>query len=182
VSEGNQNTFYDREPRLDLTAVDFARWPAASYDFITSSDVLEHVAPPVERALVGMRELLKPGGVAVLTVPTSLAPDTVEHFPDLHEWRLHEDGNARVLVNRLPDGREQRFADLRFHGGEGLTLEFRVFSRSGLLRALEDAGFAIADVFDDAIRAHGIPLRKHEVVVVAERPRAGQANARAAAR
>ena len=64
------NTFYDREPRLDLCNVDWSRWPPDSVDFITCTDVLEHVEPPVERTFENMRRLLKPGGVLILTVPT----------------------------------------------------------------------------------------------------------------
>ena len=42
------NTFYHQAPRLDITNPD-AR-DLASYDFILSSEVMEHVPPPVERA------------------------------------------------------------------------------------------------------------------------------------
>ena len=45
------NTFYDREPRLDFT--ESHPELAGQYDFILSADVLEHIAPPVERALRG---------------------------------------------------------------------------------------------------------------------------------
>ena len=43
------NTFYDREPRLDFT--ESHPELAGQYDFILSADVLEHIAPPVQRAL-----------------------------------------------------------------------------------------------------------------------------------
>ena len=124
------NTFYDREPQLDLCNVDWSRWPPGSVDFITCTDVLEHVEPPIERAFDNMRRLLKPGGVAILTVPTTLEPATREHFPDLHDWRIETEGEQRVVVNRRRDGTIERFDNLCFHGGEGLTLEFRLFSRA----------------------------------------------------
>jgi len=46
--------------------------PAASVEYITALDVLEHV--PDDQAVVkGFARLLKPGGVAVVTVPASMA-------------------------------------------------------------------------------------------------------------
>src|SRR6266699_2252236 len=44
------NTFYDRQPHLDITEPHPDRH--GTFDFILSSDVFEHVAPPVERAFV----------------------------------------------------------------------------------------------------------------------------------
>ena len=42
-----RNTFYDREPRFDLG---IPSEESNTYDFLLSSDVLEHVAPPIEQA------------------------------------------------------------------------------------------------------------------------------------
>ena len=61
------NTFYDREPRLDITEAHPDRY--GTYDFILSSDVFEHIAPPVERAFDEAYKLLKPHGVLCLSVP-----------------------------------------------------------------------------------------------------------------
>ncbi len=70
------NTFYDHEPKLDLCNVDWSRWQPHSVDFITCTDVLEHVEPPIERIFENISRLLKPGGVAFITVPTTLEPAT----------------------------------------------------------------------------------------------------------
>jgi SAM-dependent methyltransferase len=133
------NTFFHIEPRLDIADADVERYGGC--DFIVASDVFEHVAPPVSRAFVNARRLLKPGGKLIFTVPFTLDVDTVEHFPDLHDWRVDEHNGQWRLTNRAVDGSVTQYDKLVFHGGPGTTLEMRVFSRDGLLREFERAGF-----------------------------------------
>ena len=144
---GYANTFFHMEPRLDIAAV-----PAefsARYDFIIASEVFEHVAPPVSRAFVNARRLLKPHGVLIFSVPYSLDPETREHFPELHDYRVVQGGGRWRLENRTSDGRAQIYTDLIFHGGPGSTLEMRLFSRNGLIREFSDAGFAGVRIADE---------------------------------
>ncbi len=135
-----ENTWYHRRPRLDIANVPPARF--GRYDFVIASDVFEHVAPPVSRAFENARKLLKPGGKLIFTVPFSLETDTVEHFPDLHEWKLAKRDGGWRLTNTTRAGETQTFDDLVFHGGPGTTLEMRLFSRAGLEREFARAGFA----------------------------------------
>jgi SAM-dependent methyltransferase len=165
------NTFYDHAPQLDLCNVDWSQWAPGSIDFITCTDVLEHVAPPIERTFDKMRRLLKPGGVAILTVPASLEPATHEHFPALHEWRIEGEGKQRVVVNRRRDGMIERFDNLCFHGGEGMTLEFRLFSRQGLIDSVQSAGLQVAAIYEQSIEAHAISLNACNFVLVAQKAR-----------
>lgn len=137
---GYVNTFLHREPRLDIAAPD-PSW-LGRCDALVSSDVFEHVAPPVAAAFTSALRLLRPGGLLVLTVPFTRDGPHAEHFPELHDFRIAEEDGRRVLFNRTADGRRQRFGDLVFHGGEGRTLEMRVFSRASLLAHLAEAGFA----------------------------------------
>jgi hypothetical protein len=151
---GYTNTFLHMEPRLDITAV-----PAqlsAQYDFIIASDVFEHVAPPVSRAFVNARRLLKSHGVLIFSVPYTLDPETKEHFPELYDYRIVESGGRWRLENRTADGRTQIYTDLVFHGGPGSTLEMRLFSRNGLIREFTEAGFAGVRIADEPQLAHGI--------------------------
>ncbi len=74
--------------------------PAASLDYVTALDVLEHT--PDDRAVVdGFHRLLKPGGVALVTVPASMALwsdwDVV-----LHHFRRYSRPQLRAL---FPDDR-----------------------------------------------------------------------------
>ncbi len=134
-----RNTFYHREPRLDIRSIEDSE--TGAYDFIVSSDVLEHVAPPIVNAFTNLRRLLKSGGVLILTVPFVVEGDTIEHFPDLDEYQIEKKNSSYVLTNKTLDGRVQRFSNLVFHGGPGSTLEMRLFSESGLRRELQQAGF-----------------------------------------
>lgn len=149
------NTFYHCEPQLDITDVPDER--TGSCDFLISTDVFEHVAPPASRAFEGAKRLLKPGGTLILTVPFSLDAETVEHFPLLHDYRIEATGDGNhVLHNRCADGQEQRFESLVFHGGPGETLEMRLFSKISLERQLRDAGFVDIRFHDEPVPEFGI--------------------------
>ena len=148
------NTYIHKNPRLDIAAV-----PAdltARYDFIIASEVFEHVAPPVSRAFANARRLLKPHGVLIFSVPYTLEPETREHYPELHDYRLVEFGGRWRLENRTADGRTQIYTDPVFHGGPGSTLEMRLFSRSGLINEFSAAGFAGVRIADEAHPDYGI--------------------------
>jgi hypothetical protein len=163
------NTYYHQEPYLDITQVGTDRQPCA--DFVLCSDVLEHVTPPVSRAFDGLFALLKPGGIAIITVPFSLEAQTREHFPELHDFRLTQENGTWVLHNRCSDGRNQIFRDLVFHGGPGRTLEMRVFSESQLVRELEAAGFPHVEKLSASCAAFGICRNgAADAVFVARRP------------
>jgi SAM-dependent methyltransferase len=139
------NTFYHREPTFDLSRpseTEFGR-----YDFVICSEVLEHVAPPVERAFEVLARLLKPAGALILTVPYSLANETVEHFANLHKAVLVEIDGRTVLVNRSGHGKYEVFDQLTFHGGPGSTLEtrpleMRLFCEADVRAKLTAAGLS----------------------------------------
>jgi len=133
------NTYYHKDPRLDITDIDSA-WEGR-FDVIISSDVFEHVIPPVSVAFENTLKLLKPGGTLILTVPYTKEQATLEHFPELHEFEILKDNGRHILKNITEDGKEQVFDDLVFHGGPGSTLEMRVFAENPLRNNLSDVGF-----------------------------------------
>ena len=95
----------------------------------------------------------------------------MEHFPDLNEYELVEFNRSLILVNRTVDGDWQVFEHLRFHGGEGATLEMRIFSHTALLQQLRAAGFnEITDWKDRVPELGGCWQEPHSFPVVARRP------------
>jgi SAM-dependent methyltransferase len=133
------NTHYDREPRLDVAEPHPQL--AGTCDFILAADVLEHIAPPVERALEEMCRLLRPNGFLGVTIYCDPKDRMREHFPDLHEYRVVALGDSNVLINRRQDGALEIREDLVFHGGSGETLEMREFGITALRTKLLAAGF-----------------------------------------
>ena len=148
------NTYYHKSPKLDICN------PKVSgpVDFVIASEVFEHVAPPVCNAFTGSYATLKDGGVLILTTPfMNKLGRTIEHFPELHEYKVTRRMFGEYkLVNTTADGRRQIFCDLKFHGGEGQSLEMRIFSRNDILDHLRSAGFTRVDVRDEDCPERGI--------------------------
>lgn len=151
---GYTNTFYHKAPRLDITQI--SQENEASVDFLLSTDVFEHVNPPVSIAFENARAMLRDNGAFVFSVPYTLSGATIEHFPNLFDYRIESCNGKKVLINKTRDGQVEEFEHLIFHGGEGETLETRVFSLSDLLNDLASAGFADVKVMSDPCFEHGV--------------------------
>ena len=148
------NTYYDREPRLDFTTAHPELY--GTYDFILSADVLEHIAPPVERALDEICRLLKPRGFLGITVFCNPSDNLREHFPNLHTYRTIALGESWVLINRRADGGLEVHDQLVFHGGTGATLEMREFGITSLRQKLLGCGFRDVHLLTEDIPGIGI--------------------------
>jgi SAM-dependent methyltransferase len=148
------NTQFHRAPKFDIS--DPGVGESGSYDFLLSSEVFEHVIPPVETAFRNVWRLLKPNGVMIFTAPYSLEATTAEHFPDLHDHTVAQLGEQMVLVNRTREGKVQVFENLVFHGGLGATLEIRKFSEAGLRNLFTEAGFNSVRIFGEDYAPFGI--------------------------
>lgn len=152
---GYTNTFYHKDPKLDITSID--SWSENSLDFIISTDVFEHVAPPVSTAFRNAWRLLKPGGVLIFSVPYSVETrSTKEHFPELHDYIVTKKNGKYELHNVTSNGEKQIFDNPVFHGGEGSTVEMRVFSRDSLLEEFREAGFSSVEIFHEDYMPYGI--------------------------
>lgn len=148
------NTFYHQPPTIDITHPDPDE--LGRYDFIISSEVLEHVPPPAEASFANVHRLLKPNGIFLLTVPYGINMQHKEHFPELHEYALATPGGKTVLVNRRRDGSMEVFENLCFHGGDGSTLEMRVFTEDTLKETLRTAGFGDVHIGTENVPEFGV--------------------------
>ena len=127
-----------------------------SADFVISSDVFEHVPPPVQNAFNNLFRILKEDGIVILSVPFTEAGDTREHFADLYDYKITSRKGKKILINITRNGEEQVFEELRFHGGCGDTLEMRLFSKSSLVYDIKKAGFRNITFHDSNIPEYGI--------------------------
>jgi SAM-dependent methyltransferase len=160
------NTFYHQEPRFDIVTMD--ERDLGRYDVIVTSEVLEHVPPPPQRAFATLYRMLKPDGLLALTVPYTVQPATREHFPQLADFGLVELGGRTVLVNRRPDGAIETFDNLVFHGGDGSTVEMRQFCEADLRRLLSETGFTAA-IRGENCPEHGVVHRETWSLPIAAR-------------
>ncbi|OZA24372.1 methyltransferase domain-containing protein [Thiothrix sp. UBA2332] len=174
-----ENTHYDRVPQLDILGPEAGR--LGRNDFVISTDVLEHVVQPIQTAFDNLLRLLKPGGHLVFSVPYSREAATVEHFENLVEFEIHDFSGDKILINRLAPGRYAVYDNLVFHGGDGATLEMRIFSEADVLDRLARAGFCEIRVHDQpdlSIGYYWPPLPQadptapplHAYIITARRP------------
>lgn len=141
-----QNTFYDRQPQLDI--MNLSSNYVEKYDFIICSDVFEHILQPLQRGFDNLFQLLKPCGHLVFSVPYTRADQTVEHYPGLRDYEIFDFQGGKIIVNRDEAGQLQVYDKPVFHGGEGTTLEMRVFCEADVLSRLGQAGFKNIHIYD----------------------------------
>jgi SAM-dependent methyltransferase len=164
------NTFYHQEPRLDICSPG-SDWRGRC-DFLISTDVFEHVPPPSQQAFNNSFEILKPGGLLVMTVPYGDNPETIEHYPALASYAVVELGGEYAVVTRSTDGRFTLDDAPVFHGGPGSTLEMRMFSRTAVVDQLAAAGFVDIKVHGEPVPEWGIfPPHHHGLPITARRPK-----------
>ncbi len=164
-----RNTHYHKEPQFDI--VNPGHEHAGAYDFLISSEVFEHVAPPADTAFRNAAQVLKPHGILLLTVPYTLEQQTAEHFPALHDYGLAQLKDRIVLVNRTAEGQVQVFEDLCFHGGHGSTLEIRRFNEQDLRQIILDAGFHSLQIYAANYPPFGIVRTENWSLPIAARKR-----------
>lgn len=94
-----------------------------------------------------------------------------EHYPGLTDYTPHqrEDGSwiAELVFD---DGRQETDEKPIFHGGPGLTLELRMFSRQRIIDELTAAGFTDIVIHDENLPQHGINWGPFSRIVTARAP------------
>jgi SAM-dependent methyltransferase len=141
-----ENTFFDRNPRLDI--LNLAEKHVGKYDFVISTDVFEHILPPIERGFDNLFRLLKPDGCLIFSVPYTHIEQTVEHYPGILEYEILNFRGKKIIVNRDHAGHLQVYDNPVFHGGKGATLEMRIFCEVDVLNRLAQSGFEEIQVYD----------------------------------
>ena len=129
------NTDFRRFPRFDVHNVPDDM--SGQYNFVTCSDVFEHILPPVDHGLSGVRQLLALRGFAVISVPVDYQ-SFVEHYPGIVEWTPALSG-----ITWLDEcGTKHTDPHPTFHGGSGATLEMRQWTAASFESELSTAGFS----------------------------------------
>jgi len=140
------NTYFHKEPYLDI------RFPAeehrGKYDVVISTEVFEHVLGDVTLAFDGAHSLLKPGGIFIFTVPFVNNGAHKEHYPGLVDYNSREVDGKWVADLEFDTGVVQTDESPIFHGGPGITLEVRLFTRDSVLEYISAAGFIDIEVQD----------------------------------
>jgi len=99
-----KNTYYHKEPQLDIISLPLDL--EGKCDFIISTDVFEHVEPPISIAFENTRKLLKPNGVFIFSVPYLKEGKTIEHFPELCKYEVIKNNDGCFLKNITRNGVE----------------------------------------------------------------------------
>ena len=155
------NSYYDTFPYLDIREVPTVAKDC--FEFVTCSDVLEHIDTRINEAFKGLRSLMKPSGFIVASVPTSKTEEGhTEFYPDLDRFEIGLDGvhwfnkNGKQFIDHSPE----------FHGGRGQNLAFRQFSEVSLNSALISAGFSEVVNLNFSSKL-GVPELEYPGVVIA---------------
>ena len=140
IGSNYTNTFFDTHPKLDVC--NLQKGSFATADVLVTSDVFEHVFFPLSKALEGSFDLLKPGGTMICTMPWNTWQSSVEHFPWMTSYSVHQQPNGNYVVVGIDATGSTRVVESPiFHGGPGNTLEMRKINIFVLVEDLKSAGF-----------------------------------------
>ena len=127
------NSYLDSFPFLDLRNIP----PVANhaFEFVSCSDVLEHIDVGIREAIQGLYNLLRFGGFAVISVP--IANEYSEFYPGLVDFEIRQE----LVYWQDHQGRQFQDQNPEYHGGRGQNLAFRRFSEFQIKLLLGSAGF-----------------------------------------
>jgi SAM-dependent methyltransferase len=164
------NSYYDQFPRVDLLKPTNDLHDC--FDLVICTDVFEHIPNNIEKAFLNLYTIIKKNGLLVFSVPlvpvrnktydVNLEPEKnelnqihKEYYPKLTSWEhikvdnsiKWKDSKDEIHLNYEPE----------FHGGDGLTLTFRLFSEDSVEAFLRSAGFRGVEVFVNPVSKRNIP-------------------------
>lgn len=138
-------------------ATDLSQIESASYDFVLSSNCLEHVANPI-KALLEWRRVIRPGGALILVVPNKASNfdhnrpfTTFEHILDDYERATAEQDLTHLdeilalhdLSMDPPAGSFDEFKARSLANFENRTLHHHVFEPATIGKMLHYVGLTI---------------------------------------
>lgn len=153
-------------------ATEIERIPKRNYDFLLSSNCLEHVANPL-KALHGWRAILKPRGVMLLVLPNkkysfdhNRAVTTFEHLLEDFKNNTGEDDLTHLdeilklhdLSMDLPAGTPEQFKARSLKNFENRALHQHVFDIPLLKQLMEYMDMDVLHTYEDNM--HVITGRK----------------------
>ena len=162
IKAGNNFNYYHKKSgrQFIADATDLGEIPTARYDFLLSSNCLEHVANPI-KALVEWKRVIKDDGVFILVLPNKGSnfdhrrPFTkFEHLLDDFSHDVGEDDLTHLdeilalhdLPMDPPAGDLEHFRQRSLKNFENRTLHHHVFDVRLIGEMLDHVGFEIADM------------------------------------
>jgi len=154
------NSYFDAFPFLDIRNVPIRA--RRGFEFVTCSDVLEHIDTGITKAFIGLRSLIQQGGFMVASVPVGQLEGHAEFYSGLSQFEIEGDkvhwlnSKGRKFIDSKPE----------FHGGRGQNLAFRQFSVNSFKESLLSAGFTEVIEIDFAPK-FGVPKLEYSGLVIA---------------
>ena len=153
------NTLLDSYPELNL--LELKPDQVEISDILICSDVLEHVVNNIELSFINLYRILKPNGLLILSVPLIkvhekyssrniqnsdfLKTGVREYYPNINEWRHDEITDSIIWTDSSNSVHKMNSPE--WHGGIGLTLTFRLFSKDYIVHNLKTVGFGHVSEF-----------------------------------
>lgn len=156
------NTTFHTEPFLDICSPN----SIANYrdlSFILCSEILEHTRLTPVEVLPNLRQMLRPGGLLILTTPTVQMANTIEWYSGAVSVDVERSVDSFVVRWRNRRGIEYVDTNPAFHGGPGDTLEMRMISHMELVNVAQQVGFRVETLEFDPVNGYYWPyLTSHE--------------------
>ena len=162
IKAGETFNYYDNKSghQFIADATDLSEIATAQYDFLLSSNCLEHVANPI-KALAEWKRVMKPGGGLILVLPNKESnfdhrrPVTkFEHLWDDFTHDVGEDDLTHLdeilalhdLSMDPPAGDLNHFRERSLKNFQNRTLHHHVFDLQLIEETLDHVGFEILDI------------------------------------
>jgi SAM-dependent methyltransferase len=184
IQAGDNFTYYYKKSghQYIADATDLGEIPSARYDFLLSSNCLEHVANPL-KALAEWKRVIKDDGVLVLVLPNKVSnfdhrrPFTkFEHLLEDYGRDVGEDDLTHLdeilalhdLSMDPPAGDLAQFTERSQRNFQNRTLHHHVFDAPLIEQMLDHVGFEILDMTTTKTDFFALATKNHEAHLAPE--------------